>query len=95
MFSLSSAVGTLMPLPSACSTVRIADTMRVSSSGSSDARWSGPGSVRSSVRCFSTIVAPRAAAAIGTTMPGLWSDRPTARPNRFANVSSARRLTLS
>jgi len=41
----------------------LADTMRAKSLGSSEAAWSGPSALRSSVRCFSMMVAPSATAA--------------------------------
>ena len=52
------------PSPIAASTWRIPSTSRASSSGTSDAWWSGPYSRFDSVKCFSTATAPSATAAI-------------------------------
>jgi hypothetical protein len=74
MFSRSLGVGSLRPLPRAASTLRMPRTMAVSSPGSSEARWSGPGMARSRVKCFSTTAAPSATAARAHSIPGVWSE---------------------
>ena len=73
MFFISEGDGVLMRLPRAESTLRTAFTIAASSAGSSDAAWSGPAADLSRVKCFSIIVAPRAVAATGTSMPAVWS----------------------
>ncbi len=59
MFGISQCAGALIPLPSAASTWRIARDHLLQFAGSSEAAWSGPGRVRSSVKCFSMTSAPK------------------------------------
>ncbi len=70
-------------------------TIAFSSPGSRAKGWSGPSIVRSRVKCFSTKAAPSAAAAIGTAIPMVWSERPTGTPNAARIVAIARRLARS
>ena len=72
--SCSSGRGCFTPSPSIAAMRRMPRTIAPNSAGSSEAAWSGPGSVRSSVRCFSMIVAPRLTAASDASMPRLWSE---------------------
>ena len=94
-FGTSHGAGAFTPSPSAAVAVRMPSTIARSSPGSSDAAWSGPGSERSSVKCFSTSTAPSAAAAIGTAMPRVWSDNPVLVPKRSRMVAIARRFAAS
>src|SRR6185437_1039916 len=93
IFQISESLGVLTPSPSASSIRRIAKTMRLKSAGSSEAAWSGPSALRSSVRCFSMMLAPRATAAIAISMPSVWSEYPTASRNVRRIVCIAARLT--
>ena len=47
------------------------------------------------MKCFSTNAAPSAAAAIGTAIPVVWSDRPTGTPKAPRIVAIARRFARS
>ncbi len=95
MLGCSVAVTSFISDPRIFSTSLIDDTISLSSSVDSDALWSGPGISWSRVKCFSIISAPRATAAIGTSIPLVWSLYPTpAHPNSFSE-SIARRLTAS
>lgn len=55
--------------------------------------WSGPGSRRSSVKCFSMTQAPLPTAAAGMAILRVWSEKPTGRPKAAVIVSIMRRLT--
>ncbi len=57
--------------------------------------WSGPCMSRESVKCFSSISMPSAAAAVGIAMPVVWSDSPTGTPNASRIVAIARRFMIS
>ena len=83
------------PLPSAASTSRTPATSCASSSGTSEAWWSGPYSRFESVKCFSTATAPSATAATDVQTPGVWSERPYGTPSRSPIAAIARRLTSS
>ena len=72
--------------------MRTPRTSAASSPGSSEQAWSGPGRPRSRVKCFSIRQAPRAAAASETSMPGVWSEKPTGLPKAEASVAMALRL---
>ena len=71
-------------------------TIFLSSSGSKLALWSGPFKFLSKVKCFSTILAPKATAASGQLMPKLWSEKPILwRGNSFCKVCKALKFTSS
>ena len=52
----------------------VATIIYLSSFGSRLALWSGPSIFLSKVKCFSITLAPRATAAIGTSIPRVWSE---------------------
>ena len=68
----------------------VGETLRVRARG-----VVGAGRLRSRVTCFSSAAAPRATEATAVTVPMVWSDQPTGRPNRCRMVTSARRLACS
>ena len=82
-------------LPKANSIFRIAFTIAFSSSGSKEALWSGPSIVQSSVKCFSIQEAPKATAAISTSIPKVWSLYPKAISKVFPIVTIAFKFTSS
>ena len=61
--------GPLIPSPNAISISRILYTIAASTSGSSNALWSGPSILRSKVKSFSMRNAPLATAATGIVIP--------------------------
>jgi len=71
--SNSDGAGSFRPWPRAASTDRIPRTIAANSSGSNEARWSGPVRVQSRVKCFSITVAPKATAAMASVIVNLES----------------------
>ena len=63
-----------MPLPNIFSTLRMEQTIDFSSAGSSEALWSGPSMSLDKVKCFSITSAPKTTAAVGTSIPSVWSE---------------------
>src|SRR2546430_1165245 len=87
--------GALNPSPSAASVARASVTNVRSSAGSREAWWSGPGSERSRVKCFSKSSAPMATAAMLRLIPWLWSLHPAGTCSSDRIVAIARRLHSS
>jgi hypothetical protein len=82
----------LMPAPSARSSSRVRSTMSLQSRGVMEKRWSGPSRPLSSVKCFSTALAPSATAPSTAAWPGVWSLRPSTAPGNISRyVASTRR----
>src|SRR5205823_5278805 len=78
--------------PNAASAVRIAFTISRNSAGSRENALSGPGFWRESVKCFSTMHAPRVTATAGTAMPSVWSESPAGTLNRDMRSGIVRRF---
>ena len=82
-------------LPSAFSIIRTLSTISLISSGSMENALSGPPSLLRSVRCFSTILEPRAMEPTATAVPMGWSDKPVRQPYVLASVGMMFKCTSS
>ncbi len=77
----SCSVAPYLTCPIAFSAILTARTMALNSAGSNEKAESGPPSSLDNVRCFSIIEAPEATAAMGTSIPRVWSDSPAGTSN--------------
>ena len=73
-FFNSDGVGILRPLPNAASTCLMLFTRLVTRRGPGRPYGPAPAKLLSRVKCFSITLAPRAAAAMATAIPGVWSE---------------------